>query len=46
MSKEYCDGLSNLANKVDPRGQQYTTKSYQRLLLCDVIIYYYLVLFP
>ena len=29
MSNDYCDGLSNLANKVDPRGQQYTTKTTQ-----------------
>lgn len=25
MSNDYCDNLSNLANQVDPRGQQYTT---------------------
>ena len=27
MSNDYCDNLSNLANQVDPRGQQYVTQS-------------------
>jgi hypothetical protein len=25
MSNDYCDGLSTLANNIDPRGQKYTT---------------------
>ena len=42
--EEYCeyDNRGNLLYSNDGE----LKKSYQRLLLCDVIIYYYLVLFP